>query len=219
MEKTNNKIETLPIYEKKEENLNILSHFLGVLFGLVGSIFMLIKAIKLNNNIVTFCVVIYLATFIELFLMSTIYHATKDKKLRVKTQKGDHLSINFFIFGSVNMFLSGGLRNNLAYILSSICLIFSIISVILNAIDVKKYRVPSIIIYVCTGWLPIIVIKQLYQKLTLEGMLLLLFGGIVYTLGLIFYGIKKKYMHFIWHIFVLFAAILMYFSIYFYILI
>lgn len=209
----------LPVYEKKEEILNILSHFLGAFLGVIFSIFSIIKVLKLNNKIVLISTIVYLLTFIELFLMSTIYHSTKNKKLRIKTQKGDHLSINFFIFGSVNMFLSGGVRTKLAYILSGICLALSVISIILNSIDVKKYRVPSMIIYVLTGWLPIIVIKEIYQKITINGTLLLLAGGIIYTIGLVFYSIKKKYMHFIWHIFVLVAAVLMFFSIYFYILV
>lgn len=213
-----NKLE-LPKYEKKEENLNILSHFIGSIFGFTGLILMIVKASKLNNVVLMLSVILYGLTFIELFLMSTIYHATKNEKLRIKTQKGDHLSINFFIFGSVNIFLSGGVRTNLAYILSGVCFILSVISIVLNSINVKKYRTPSMLIYITTGWLPIFVIKEIYSKLGLNGMLLLLLGGITYTIGLIFYAIKKKYMHFIWHIFVLIAAILMFFSVYFYVII
>ncbi len=207
----------MPVYTKNEERLNIISHLIGTLLAIAGFILLTIKAAKTGNPNKIAAAVIYGISFIEIYLSSTVYHSTKKENVRRVTQKFDHLSVNLSIAGCNVAFFVGGLQNKLGYILTGVVVGLSIFSIILNSINVKKFRAITMACYIITGWMCIFVINHLYAAIG-NGVYLLASGGLMYMLGLIFYAIHKEYMHSIWHFFCLAGAVLHFFCVFFYVL-
>ena len=151
--------------------------------------------------------------------MSSIYHGLSPKlKGKRVLQILDHCSIFLLIAGSYTPFALCTLReydNLTGWTIFAIIWILAIIGIILNAIDLKRYKVFSMICYLLMGWCIIIKVYILPELLTMTGFVLLLLGGIVYTIGAILYGVgkKHKYIHSIFHLFILLATILQFLTI------
>lgn len=198
----------LPAYSVREEKLNILSHAAGaVVFG-GASVWLLIKAFTVLGGIRPFFFLLYSVCLVELYVMSSVYHGTKNPERRRLTQKGDHTSVNILIMGSDIAFLSGVLFDKTAFILSGCVVALSLMSIVFNLINVKKFRAVTMVTYIITGWCCLIVVKQLMQTLGQTAFAFLLAGGLVYTSGLVFYGLKREFSHAVWHLFVLLGSIL-----------
>lgn len=207
------KIEKLPKYTAREEQINVITHFIGMIVGVIGLVAMFSLAVirtarEINNFIDIISSFVFGGSMVALYTMSTIYHNEKDLKKRVFRQKFDHLSINILIAGSSTAFMISGLRNNIGYILIACVWGLSIISMVLNWINVKKFRAVTMVIYILTGWAPIFVVNYIISLCGIGCFAVVLSGGLCYTFGLIFYAIKKEFMHSIWHIFVLSGSIL-----------
>lgn len=207
------KIAKLPKYTEREEKLNVITHFVGFCIAIIALISMLSIAIVNttvdNNNFVDIISsIIFGGSLVMLYAMSTIYHNEKDVIKRIGRQKFDHLSINILIMGSNSAYMLSGLNNVWGYVTFGIVAGLSILSMILNSINVKKFRAVTMVIYILTGWAPIILCKMIIDICGIGCFAILLAGGISYTLGLIFYAIKKEFMHAIWHCFVLVGSIL-----------
>lgn len=208
------KIAKMPKYTAREEKVNVITHMVGMVVGIVGLIVMftlaIINTIKApeSNFIDIISSVVFGGSMVALYTMSTVYHSEKNWEKRVYRQKFDHLSINILIAGSCTAYMISGLRNNIGYILIGCVWALSILSMILNWINVKKFRAVTMVIYILTGWAPIFVVNYVIQLCGIGCFAIVLSGGLCYTLGLIFYAIKKEFMHAIWHIFVLVGSIL-----------
>lgn len=207
----------MPVYSKKEELINIVSHLLGAVLAVAGFILLTVKASATGNIAKISSSVIYGLSLIELYTVSTVYHATKNQKNRKYTQKFDHLSVNILITGCNIAFLVGGLQSTLGYSLTGVVLFLSLVSIIFNSINVKKYRALTMTCYILTGWMAIFVFNPLQASIG-DGVWLVLAGGFFYMTGLIFYAVHKEFMHSIWHFFVLVGSIIHFFAVYFYIL-
>lgn len=209
----------LPTYTKGEEIFNMTSHIVGAGFGLVAMILCIILAIIHKNIYGIVSGIIYGITVILLYTMSSIYHGLSPKlKGKKVLQVLDHCSIFLLIAGSYTPFALCTLReydNLTGWTIFAVIWILAIIGIILNAIDLKRYKVFSMICYLLMGWCIIIKVHVLPELLTMTGFILLLLGGIVYTIGAILYGIgkKHKYMHSIFHLFILLATILQFLTI------
>lgn len=209
----------LPTYTKGEEIFNMTSHIVGAGFGLVAMILCIIVAIIHKNIYGIVSGIIYGITVILLYTMSSIYHGLSPKlKGKKVLQVLDHCSIFLLIAGSYTPFALCSLReydNLTGWTIFSVIWILAIIGIILNAIDLKRYKVFSMICYLLMGWCIIIKVHVLPELLTMTGFILLLLGGIVYTIGAVLYGIgkKHKYIHSIFHLFILLATILQFLTI------
>lgn len=209
----------LPTYTKGEEIFNMTSHIVGAGFGLVAMILCVIVAIIHKNIYGIVSGIIYGITVILLYTMSSIYHGLSPKlKGKRVLQILDHCSIFLLIAGSYTPFTLCTLReydNLTGWTIFAIIWILAIIGIILNAIDLKRYKVFSMICYLLMGWCIIIKVHILPELLTMTGFVLLLLGGIVYTIGAILYGVgkKHKYIHSIFHLFILLATILQFLTI------
>ena len=209
----------LPTYTKGEEIFNMTSHIVGAGFGLVAMILCVIVAIIHKNIYGIVSGIIYGITVILLYTMSSIYHGLSPKlKGKRVLQILDHCSIFLLIAGSYTPFALCTLReydNLTGWTIFAIIWILAIIGIILNAIDLKRYKVFSMICYLLIGWCIIIKVHILPELLTMTGFVLLLLGGIVYTIGAILYGVgkKHKYIHSIFHLFILLATILQFLTI------
>ena len=133
----------------------------------------------------------------------------------------DHCSIFLLIAGTYTPFTLITLRQydpKIGWILFAVVWIAAIVGVVLNSVSLDKFKVFSMICYVAMGWVVVFAIKPLLASLEIGGLLLLLGGGLAYTFGIIFYATRKKYMHSIWHFFVLLGSVLHYLAVLFYVI-
>ena len=197
---------TLPIYTKGEEIFNMVSHIVGASMGIVATVLCVIFAAIHNNVYGVVAGAIFGFTLIILYTMSSIYHGLKpDLKAKKVFQVIDHCSIFLLIAGSYTPFALCTLREYntvTGWTIFGIIWFLAILGVVLNSIDLKRYKTFSMICYLVMGWCIIVKIGLLPQLLTWTGFSLLLAGGIAYTIGAVLYGIgkKRKWMHSIFHI-------------------
>lgn len=198
-------------YSKAEEIFNGISHGMGVVFGIVALTLLLIVSIRKGDipSIVAFS--IYGGCIILMFLSSTLYHSITIEKAKRVLRVFDHSSIFLFIAGTYTpialLALNGSLRWIILIGVWAIALsgiIFKIITY--NKFD--KFKLLSVFIYIGMGWIAIIPIKSIINATSLNFFYWILAGGLLYTVGTIFYGNKRiPFNHGIWHIFVLAASI------------
>ncbi|MDR7870620.1 MAG: hemolysin III family protein [Tissierellaceae bacterium] len=198
-------------YSKSEEIFNGISHGMGVVFGIVALVLLLIVSISKKDvpSIVAFS--IYGGCIILMFLSSTLYHSITIEKVKKVLRVFDHSSIFLFIAGTYTpialLALKGTLRLVILIGIWAIALggvVFKIITY--NKFD--KFKILSLIIYIGMGWLAIIPIKAIINATSINFFYWILAGGILYTIGTLFYGNKKiPFNHGIWHLFVLAASI------------
>lgn len=220
---------TIPRYSLGEELLNAISHGLGGLFGIVALGLMLSKTIPTGDPFSILSAIIYGVSLIILFTISCVYHSLGKNNGKRVLRILDHDMIYVLISGTYTPYMLVSLRpynvwglgtSVVAYIMFACVWVFCIIGAVFNTINIKKYGVLSMICYLLSGWTVVSALPVLWNIITPTGVILLLSGGIVYTLGTIFYGFGKnvKYMHSVFHFFVLAGAILMFISIYCFVL-
>jgi len=205
---------TLPVYTRGEEIFNMVSHIVGGAVGLTAIVLCVVFAVIHKNAYSVVGGAVYGATMIILYTCSSIYHGLSPKRKAKKVfQIIDHCSIFILIAGSYTPICLTALREfdaRLAWWIFGIVWGAAILGILLNAIDLKRYRVFSVICYIAMGWC-ILGAYRAYDFLKERGGIELLFwGGVAYTAGVIFYGLQKKYkyMHSVFHIFVVAGSIL-----------
>jgi len=224
MERIKLKDRILPIYTKGEEIFNMASHIVGAVLGIVATVLCVIMATVNHNVYGVVSGAIYGTTMIILYTMSSIYHGLSSKYTAKKVlQVLDHCTIFLLIAGSYTPFALCTLREYdtaTGYIIFSLIWLMATLGIVLNAIDLKKYKVFSMICYLVMGWAIIFKITLLPTLLGNTGFILLLAGGIAYTIGAIFYGIgrKHKYIHSVFHLCILLGSLLQFFCILFYVM-
>lgn len=213
----------LPDYNKLEDLANMITHIAGGSMGIVITVFaILVSAIHRNIwGIVSGS--IYGFTLIALFTMSSVYHGLRVGMAKKVFQVIDHCTIYFLIAGTYTPILLSGIRVKhpvIAWCIFGIEWGFAFLGATLNAIDLKRYNIFSMICYIGMGWCVLAVLKPTVEALTLKGFLWLLSGGVSYTIGAILFtiGAKKRYYHSVFHIFVNLGSILQAISIIFYVL-
>ena len=212
---------TIPKYTLGEELMNAISHGLGVLLGITALVLTVVFSAKNHNTIGIVSSCIYGSTMIIMYLMSCIYHALSPKlKAKKVFRIIDHCDIYLFIAGCYTPYCLSLIGGATGWIIFAIIWISAIVGVLLNAINLEKFQVPSMIMYLVMGWMIIFSYNSISALLPKAGLVLLITGGISYTVGAIFCGIgaKKKYFHSIFHLFVLAGSILQFLSIAMYVI-
>jgi hemolysin III len=223
MKRTRLNDRVLPTYTKGEEVFNMVTHIIGGAIGITATVLCIIMSAFHNNAYGVVSSAIFGTTMILLYTMSSIYHGLSPK-LRAKKvfQILDHCSIFLLIAGTYTPFCLVTFReysSATGWTMFGIIWGAAILGITLNAIDLKKYKIFSMICYISMGWCIIIRANLLPQLLKTRGLMLLVTGGIIYTLGAVLYGIgkKKKYIHSVFHIFICIASLLHFFCILFYV--
>jgi hemolysin III len=149
-----------------------------------------------------------------LYLASTLYHSLIFTRARKLFRKFDHMAIFLLIAGTYTPFCLSVLHGWLRWVMLGTVWLFAIAGIVLKAIFTGRFEWLSTAIYILTGWLVIFAIKPLYEFLPLQSFVLLIAGGLAYTIGTFFY-VKSKipYFHTVWHLWVLAGSILHFFSI------
>ncbi len=207
-------------YPLAEEIANSISHGLGCLFGIVGLMLLLDKASVMNAGLTTIVSSsLYGGSMILLFLASTLYHAVSHPRAKRVLKKVDHCAIYLLIAGTYTPFLMVGLQSPLAYGLMAVIWGLALLGIIFKLTIAERFKVLSLVTYLCMGWLSLIVVYQLAMKLSAGGIWLLASGGIIYSLGVIFYVARRvPFNHAIWHAFVLGGCVCHFCAIYFYVM-
>ena len=214
----------LPVYTKGEEIFNMVSHIVGASIGLAVLTLCVIFAAIHHNGYGIASGIVYGVSLILLYTMSSIYHGLRaDSKAKKVFQIIDHCSIFLLIAGTYTPFTLCTLREYntaLGWTIFGIVWGLAILGIVLNSIDIKKYKVFSMICYLVMGWCIIFKINVVYNCLGLTGFLLLLLGGIAYTIGAIIYGIgkKHKWMHSIFHIACIIGSLLQFLCVLIYVI-
>ena len=163
---------------------------------------------------------IYGSTLVVLYLMSTIYHSLARNKAKRIFRIIDHCSIFLLIAGTYTPYTLVSIRGPLGWSMFGVIWGMAIAGIVFNAIDLEKFSKISFICYLVMGWAVIMAINPIIASVAKGGLILLLAGGIAYSLGAVFYavGAKKKYIHSVWHIFVIIGSVLHFFSVFFYVI-
>ena len=214
MHRTKLKDRELPTYTKGEEIFNMVSHIVGGAIGLIGMVLCIIFSAIHQNSYAIVGSIIYGISMIFLYTMSSIYHGLKPtRKAKKVMQILDHCTIYVLTAGTYTPILLSSIMKVdqvAAWTMLAIVWIFAILGIVLNAIDLKQFRVFSMICYIAMGWCIIFRIDLVIKSLGMTGFILILLGGIIYTLGTILYGIgrKVKYMHSMFHLCVVIGTLL-----------
>ena len=214
----------LPTYTKGEEIFNMVSHIFGTVLGVVAIVLCSVFAAKNNNVYGIVSGVIYGISMILLYTMSSVYHGLSSKLLAKKVfQVLDHCTIFILIAGCYTPFALCTLREYntaLGWTIFGIIWTIAIVGIVLNGIDLKKYKVFSMVCYLVMGWCMISKVNVLPRLLGKGGFILLVLGGVIYTIGAVLYGLgkKHKYIHSLFHICVFLASLLHFFCILLYVM-
>ncbi len=214
MKRTKLKDRILPTYTKGEEIFNMVSHIVGGALGIVTLVLSIIIGAVHHNVYGIISGIIFGVSMIFLYTMSSIYHGLSPKLLSKKVmQILDHCAIFVLIAGSYTPFALCTLREYstaLGWTIFGIIWAFAALGITLNSIDLKKYKIFSMICYLAMGWCIIVRVNILPELLTLPGFVLLLSGGIIYTIGAVLYGVgkRRKYIHSVFHLSVFFGNLL-----------
>ncbi len=215
----NKKTELKRRYTIGEEIGNAVTHGVGAGLAIAALVLLIVRsAIHAPQDYKALYVVgftLFGSSLILLYLFSTLYHALPLKAKGV-FGKFDHISIYVLIAGTYTGFCLGPLHSRQAIWLLSLVWAIAIVGIVFYAIFGSKVRILSVITYILMGWLVVYMIKPIYYALPILSFRFLLIGGVCYTLGCIFYAMKRlKWMHFVWHIFVLAGSVMHFFSLFF----
>ncbi|MHA7848265.1 PAQR family membrane homeostasis protein TrhA [Serratia sp. D1N4] len=207
------------VYPWAEEIANSITHGIGLVLGIVGLVLLLVQAVNTGADVTAITSYsLYGGSMVLLFLASTLYHAIPHQKAKHWLKKFDHCAIYLLIAGTYTPFLLVGLDSPLAKGLMVVIWGLALFGVIFKLAFAHRFEVLSLVTYLTMGWLSLIVIYQLATRLAIGGVTLLAVGGVVYTLGVIFYASKRfRFGHAIWHGFVLGGSLCHFLAIYLYV--
>ena len=202
------------------EVLNAVTHGIGFGLSVAGLVILLVKGARLGSAIHVVSYAVYGSMMILLFLCSTLFHSLIFTRAKKVFQVFDHASIFLLIAGSYTPYCLLSIRGGLGWTLFGLIWLSAISGVVYKSVTLHKKETVSkvsTVIYIIMGWLCILAAKPLLASLGVTGTVLLVSGGVAYTIGAIFYSFKNiRFMHVVWHLFVMLGAGLMYFSILFF---
>jgi len=207
-------------YTVKEEIANGITHGLGVLFGTVALTILLVFSINKGEPLSIVSFSIYGACIILMYLSSTLYHSIPNQNIKRVLRVFDHSSIYLFIAGTYTpialLTMQGYLRVGVLIAVWSIAL-FGIVFKITTYKKMDRFKRLSLALYLGMGWIAVFTVKPIIQTTSFRFFIWILVGGLLYTLGTIFYSMKKvPYSHAIWHVFVLGASVIHFLGIFLY---
>lgn len=194
-----------------EEIANAVSHGAGALLAIAGTVIMLLYAAAKGRAISVICAALYGASLIVLYSSSCLYHALQHAGAKSVFRIFDHCTIFLLIWGTyipVSLCLIGGTPGWVLFAFQGVC---AVTGIVFCAMDLKRWSRVSMVLYILMGWAVVVTGPRVFSLLSTGGRLLLIGGGVAYTAGVIFYTAKKKYMHFVWHLFVVAGSVLQYF--------
>jgi len=214
-------VSVLPFYSIGEEIANSLLHGMGFLGATAGLVLLSLKAGGFWNgqragNLDIAAVLLFSTTMIGMFLISTLYHAIQHKGAKIVLRRLDHSVIFIFIAGTYTPFCISGLGGIWGWSLFAFEWSLALLGITLNILDYKAIRKIEVAVYLMMGWAIIAGCVPLFRSVPVPSIILLICGGIAYTLGTLWYRMKNiRFTHVIWHVFVLIGTVCHWFSIWY----
>jgi len=211
----------MPFYTIGEEIANSVLHGIGALAAITGLVFFNLKNTGfLDGNraadIDIVATVLFTATMIGMFLISTLYHAIQNQTVKSLFRKLDHSVIFIFIAGTYTPICLSGLRGAWGWSLFAVEWALALTGIIMNILNSKTIKKIEVTVYIMMGWAIIIGFIPLIHRVPIISIILLLAGGVAYSLGAVFYKKKNiKHTHVIWHTFVIIGAVCHWFSVWY----
>ena len=205
-------------YDPQEELINAYSHGLGAVLAFIAAIFLIVKGYGLPVG-QWISLWVYGLSLVLLLSSSMLYHFAQDERKRYWYKKLDHTAIYYLIAGTYTPFLSIGIPTAKAHYLLIALWIIALIGTLFKLVFIHRFQKVSLAAYLVMGWLAVLVMDDMQRYLSRDAIQLLIAGGLAYTVGTLFYALKKvRYSHAIWHVFVLLGAGLHFLAIYCYVL-
>jgi len=204
-------------YSLAEERINALTHGIGTALAVTGLVLLIVFAAMYGDiwHIVSFS--IYGSTLVLMYLVSTLYHALRNRRAKDILKVLDHSAIYLLIAGTYTPFTLITLHGRLGWVLFGVVWGLAIAGIIFKIFCVKRFHILSTVLYLLMGWLVVSVVKPLVAGIPGPGLAWLVAGGLLYSSGTVFYIRKKKaFNHAVWHVFVMagsvchFLAVLLY---------
>ncbi len=210
----------LPGYSRGEELANVATHVAGAALGVVALVWCLLLA---EGPVEIVTSIVFSMTMILLYSSSSIYHGLRRPMAKRVFQVIDHCAIYFFIAGTYTIIMLCSVRWEnaaMAWSIFGVEWLLAAIAVTLTAIDLDKYKYFSFTCYIVMGWVGIVAAVPAVRALGAAGSVLVLAGGISYTVGSVLYGIgrKRRYFHSVFHVFILLGTLLHFIAVVFYVL-
>ncbi len=223
MSKTKFRDRAMPDYTKGEEIFNMVSHIVGGAFGIVALVLTVVFSAIKGDPWGVVSSAIYGSTMIMLYSVSSVYHGLHLNMGKRVMQVIDHCTIFLLIAGTYTPVALCAIREySLAWgwVLFGVVWGCAALGITFTAIDMKKYSKMAMIFYIGMGWCIVMAAKPAINSIPFAGLMWILAGGIAYTVGAVLYGLGKKhrYMHSIFHIFVVLGSLLQFFGILFYVI-
>lgn len=193
-----------------EELANTISHGVGALLAAAGAAPLIVRGIMSGSGKTVFSLTAYALSLILLYTASAVYHAARRPEVKRALRVMDHCSIFVLILGTyipMSLLVVGGKTGWMLFLTNTT---LAVIGITLNAIDLKRFDKLSLVLYALMGWLIVVALRAIVEALPPLGLGLLVAGGVAYTVGIIFYKSQRRYMHFVWHLFVLAGSALQY---------
>lgn len=207
-------VDRTPRYTLGEEIFNAVSHGVGGLLGIAGTAVLVVLAALRSDPLGIVACSVYGGSIIVLYTMSTLYHAITNRHAKKFFRIMDHDTIFLLIAGTYTPITLIPLRGALGWTLFGVVWGAAIIGIVLNSINLERFRKVSVVCYVAMGWVIIFAIKPMIERCTPLSLWFLLIGGLFYTVGIVFYAIKsKRYFHSVWHLFTITGSVFHFFSI------
>lgn len=205
-------------YQITNEVLNAVTHGIGLLLAIAGLVLLVLKGAHIHSPLAVVSYSIYGASMIILYLSSTLFHSLIFTKAKHVFQIFDHSSIFLLIAGTYTPYCLLAVKGAFGWTLFGIIWAAAVVGILYKIFNLGQHRGLETTIYVIMGWLVVIAMHPLYLTLGFNGVLLLVLGGVSFTLGAVLYSMRAiPFIHVIWHLFVILGTALMYFSILFYI--
>lgn len=207
---------SIPKYSLAEELINSISHGIGAFLSIAGLVVLIVLSVKSHSAMSVIASSIYGSLLIILYTISCIYHSLSPKlKAKKILRVIDHCNVYLLVAGTYTPITLVCMADFVGYLTFSFVWIVTIIGIVLTCIDVDKYQKASVGCHLLTGWAVLFTFNELMTHMSHHGVVLLIAGGVAYSLGAILYliGSKRKYMQSIFHFFVLAGSIFHYFTI------
>ena len=195
---------------KGEELANAISHGVGALLALTGAVILTLRGARSGSGITAASLATYGFSLVLLYTASAVYHAVRNERWKAVWRVMDHCSIYLLILGTyipMSLLVIGGRMGWLLFLTNTA---LATLGITLTAIDLKRFDKVSLVLYALMGWLVVVAMRTVLAALTPVAAALLVGGGVSYTVGILFYRSRHRYMHFVWHLFVLVGSVLQY---------
>ena len=211
-------------YSRKEDWVNSITHIIGAVFALVVTVLCVARGITLGRVNYVILSLIYGITMLSVFVCSSVYHGLRPNNAKKVMRVVDHAMINFMIVGTITPYMVlavAPIKPVMAYSLLIACWIAAITAVVITFTLFNKTKVIQMVLYMVIGWSSFMTVFVLWKHFSKDAIFLMVTGGIAYTIGAILYGIgrKKRYIHAVFHIFIILGAVLHFLGLYLYVFI